>query len=113
MSVFGVVLEATHSRLSNPLRPLMVLWDKQVGGRSQLRAEVGDVPTKLNLIVNPPTSIPHPKPTHPPSPQPCASHRQARVEAEGLRVHNRLMGEKLDAIKRSPPPEWTITGAWV
>jgi hypothetical protein len=33
MGVFNLLLEATHARFVNPLRPLMALWDKQARGR--------------------------------------------------------------------------------
>jgi len=38
--VFQLVLEATHARFINPLRPLMALWDKKVRGCNGCR-EVG------------------------------------------------------------------------
>lgn len=63
MQIFNLVLEATHARFMNPLRPIMALWDSK-----------------------------------------------ARAEQEALAMHDRLMSEKLDAIKKSPPPDYTITG---
>jgi hypothetical protein len=32
MDIFNEVLEAVHQRFTNPLRPIMALWDSQVGG---------------------------------------------------------------------------------
>ncbi|KAI8464971.1 MAG: cytochrome P450 [Monoraphidium minutum] len=63
LSLFNLVLEATHQRFTNPLRPAMALWDKQ-----------------------------------------------ARREQWALAEHDRLLGDKVAAIRKAPPPDYTITG---
>jgi hypothetical protein len=46
------------------------------------------------------------------SPRPLPNLPQARLEQAALKRHDELMTEKLEAIRKAPPPDYTITGGW-